>query len=180
MQYWSNTTTNTTKCLVGWIKHPWHKCWVFGSSFDQKFLYFPKYPDYHSNFHLSKTKLTFGGIYYLKIPFQILNNVLDIKFSEYQVIKKVWDKQRGLIKILELEKKKKRTKRKEFLWKHSTQTPTEGEAGSLFSTPKAEDSDWVTVNIVWIIYERGWVFVSNCHDIYTHGRQKSAVFWNLF
>lgn len=56
------------------------------------------------------------------------------------------------MKTLELEKK--RSNRKKLLWKHSAQTPEE-ETGSLFSITKADDSEWVNINIMWIIYEQG-------------------------
>lgn len=148
---------------MGWIKLSRSNCSVFNSSFYQMLLCFAGSKTLIMIVIFISAKLSWPSAVFviLKNAFQKLNKSQTslISIPGHQPIKNIWDKQRALIKILELEKKR-RTKGKKLLWKHSAQTPTEGEAGSLFSKTKADNSGWVKVNVVWIIYKQGWVLVS--------------------
>lgn len=146
---------------MGQIKLSQHICWVFSSSFDQKFLCFTS-----SKTQIVTAIFTSAKLNWLWGSFQRLNRskCLSYQISWTSIDQEGMTQTKYLIKIFELAEKKEKTKRKKLLWKHSTQTPTGGGPGSLFSMSKADSSDWEKVNITWIFMYKGehvckWILI---------------------
>lgn len=77
-----------------------------------------------------------------------------ITWPEMSLFYWVWDKQRGLIKTLELEKKKEATERNFFESTPPKHLPRKKLAPY---SPLPKLTSEVNVNIIWIIYEQGWL-----------------------
>ena len=138
---------------MGQIKLSQHICWVFSSSFDQKFLYFTS-----SKTQIVTVIFTSAKLNWLWGSFQRLNRSKMSLLSDFLDINRSgkYDTSKISNENLWTCGKIKRTKRKKLLWKHSTQIPTGGGTGSLFSMSTADNSDWGKVNITWIIYVQRW------------------------
>lgn len=141
------------------IKPPQFICWVFSVSYFQKILYLTR-PKTQITImtHLSNTKLALRAIYYFKSPLQRLNKAKSLIPVEHQLIRKVWDKQRGLTKISTLKGRGTGSRTGERnLFESIPLKHLEGETNSQLSVTKADNSDWVKMSIVRIIHGAGVV-----------------------